>query len=61
LNFINLKEVIIGKDVKYICRGAFQDCISLKKVFIPNTLSKIETDAFANCINLKQIIFYEVE
>lgn len=57
-NFMNLKEVVICKDVEIIEHGAFKDCISLEKVMIPNTLSKIEANAFMNCINLKQVVFY---
>ena len=50
-----LKEVIIGSDVKTIGSSAFQYCTSLETVTISEGVETIGAYAFSNCSSLKNI------
>ncbi|MBQ2988516.1 MAG: leucine-rich repeat domain-containing protein [Clostridia bacterium] len=51
----DLREVVIGADVKVIGSGAFQYCTSLETVTIGEGVETIGSHAFTNCSSLKNI------
>lgn len=51
----NLKEIVIGANVKAIGAGAFQYCTSLKKVTIAEGVESIGSFAFYSCSSLEEI------
>ncbi|HBM97848.1 MAG TPA: hypothetical protein DD413_00340 [Ruminococcus sp.] len=46
---LNVKNIILPKGVKKICKKAFKDCTQLKHVFLPASVTEIDDDAFLNC------------
>ena len=48
-----INKLTIGKNLKVITMGAFQQCDNLKEVYIPENVIKIERDAFTYSENLK--------
>lgn len=54
-NNINLKNVIIGKNVKTIGNSAFYGCENLEKVTIGNNVEAIWSYAFYGCKNLAKV------
>lgn len=50
----NLKEINIGKNVKYIDEAAFYGCKNLKNVNMNNAVKKIRSYAFAECSSLDE-------
>ena len=51
----DLKEVVIGGEVKVIGSSAFQYCTSLETVTINEGVETIGSHAFANCTSLKNV------
>lgn len=51
----DLKEVIIGSDVKTIGSSAFQYCTSLETVTVSEGVETIGSHAFSNCSSLKNV------
>lgn len=51
----DLKEIVIGADVKTIGSSAFQYCTSLETITINEGVETIGSHAFANCSSLKNI------
>jgi len=51
----NLKEIVIGPNVKAIGAGAFQYCTSLKKVTVAEGVESIGSFAFYSCSSLEEI------
>lgn len=49
----NLKEINIGKNVRYIDEAAFYGCKNLKKVNMSDSVKKIRSYAFAECPELE--------
>lgn len=49
----NIKEVNIGKNVKYIDEAAFYGCKNLKKVNMSDSVKKIRSYAFSECSSLE--------
>ncbi|CCY86505.1 uncharacterized protein BN500_00209 [Clostridium sp. CAG:149] len=55
-DMLEIPEIIEGKAVVEIGKGAFEDCEVLKKVVIPDGVVNIGSYAFDHCYNLKEII-----
>lgn len=55
----SLKEItFIGKELKYICDMAFQNCEKIEKVYLPRSVKHIGK-AFTGCNNLQNILIYD--
>ncbi len=50
-----VKEYILGNDIKNIGGSAFKDCKGLTSVTIPNSVTSIGSNAFYNCYSLTSI------
>ena len=44
-----MKNLVLNKEITYICAGAFQNCSGLTELKLPNKLESVEARAFANC------------
>lgn len=51
----NILQVKLGKNIKYIGRGAFRECTRLSRVIVNDCLEEINSYAFFNCSSLKQL------
>lgn len=59
MDCISLKEInFIGKELKYICDMAFQNCEKIDKVYLPKSVKHIGK-AFNGCNNLENILIYD--
>ena len=56
-----VKEYIIGDDVKTIGISAFNRCTGLTSVTISGSVTSIGDFAFNNCTGLKEVYCYAVE
>lgn len=54
-NNTNIRELVIGENLKGIGNYAFYGCAGLEKVDLDNGLEEIGQYAFANCINIKNV------
>ena len=52
---VNLKEVKLPLNLKFIGRYCFKDCGSLTNIDLPLSLDFIDSAAFQNCTSLKEI------
>ncbi len=56
-NKLNLKTVILPRDVVKIGKGAFWSCVSLEKIILPDSIQIIDQFAFQLCVKLTRITF----
>lgn len=56
-----VKEYIIGDDVKTIGISAFNRCTGLTSVIISGSVTNVGASAFSNCTGLKEVYCYAVE
>lgn len=54
-NAVNLKEIILPKELKIIGASAFEGCKNLKKIIIPNSVEEINRKAFYNCLGIEEL------
>ena len=52
---LNIKEIKIPYNIKYIEPEAFSNCEYLEHIILPKSLEEIGDSAFKNCISLKEI------
>ena len=53
----DILQVKLGKNIKYLGRGAFRECDSLEKVIFNDSLETINSYAFYNCSSLDEFDF----
>ena len=56
---IEIKELVIGNNVRYIGDGAFSEIAGLKSVVIPDSVTTIGYYAFSNCSELESVTLYD--
>jgi hypothetical protein len=54
---LNLKSVILPRDVVKIGKGAFWNCANLEKIVLPDSIQIIDQFAFQLCTKLRHITF----
>jgi hypothetical protein len=52
----DIKEVVLGPNVKEIGESAFHGCTSLETVIMTDSITKIGVDAFGECSSLKTVV-----
>ncbi len=57
-NCSNLRNVVLGEDVRYIYGSAFSGCKKLKEIVFPSGLLTIGSKAFFNCKSLEKITLH---
>ena len=50
------KNVLVPKEVRFVLKGAFENCDFIEYITFQSNLYQIEKKAFAGCTNLKSII-----
>lgn len=58
---VNLKDVVLPKNLIEICDSAFFNCNKIEKINFPDTLKRIGAYSFKGCISLKYIVLNNVE
>ncbi|MBO7508576.1 MAG: leucine-rich repeat protein, partial [Clostridia bacterium] len=56
-NKSKIKNIILGKNIREIEKGAFSECDSVEYVVVPADTIVVREKAFENCPNLKKVEF----
>ncbi|MCQ2547960.1 MAG: leucine-rich repeat protein [Clostridia bacterium] len=54
----NIKEVVVGKNIRHIGDKAFSACTNLEKITLSPSVKFIGSETFAGCENLEEITFF---
>ena len=54
-NCLNLKNINLTSNIRYIGKNAFNNCYNLTEITLPELVDSIETGTFSGCSNLEKI------